>query len=353
VSNGVAVSIGPIHGGEHDIVRHWMTFPVTPSSIPIAGDANYLDGLFNVAGDERASFAGRTLETVQFSGELEPPRVYYPTREREDYLEAIGAGRWIPDQGGDHLAYSQDEDQAAYVLAFRRSRSVSTIGRGQIMVPHNLGGTSVVVRDGAHAGPAAFVEPHIFTSVLTGIRDTGERVRLVIGDQYGWNGIVTCRSFAWRYEDPDPDVLYYDVTFREDARRTLHRVKTPKSAPGKQRGTYTTKSGDTLHEIALKQLGDQSKWKHIRDLNDDKLGRLWFYPDPNHKHKGTLGPKVQGRKNGYQLGKKGVAKLGGNVELRAGIELKLRETKDGHDKKSKGGHHGNRDTKTGSVGGSS
>jgi hypothetical protein len=308
VSNGVAVSIGPIHGGEHDIVRHWMTFPVTPSSIPIAGDANYLDGLFNVAGDERASFAGRTLETVQFSGELEPPRVYYPTREREDYLEAIGAGRWIPDQGGDHLA---------------------------------------------HAGPAAFVEPHIFTSVLTGIRDTGERVRLVIGDQYGWNGIVTCRSFAWRYEDPDPDVLYYDVTFREDARRSLHRVKTPKSAPGKQRGTYTTKSGDTLHEIALKQLGDQSKWKHIRDLNDDKLGRLWFYPDPNHKHKGTLGPKVQGRKTGYQLGKKGVAKLGGNVELRAGIELKLRETKDGHDKKSKGGHHGNRDTKTGSVGGSS
>jgi LysM repeat protein len=43
---------------------------------------------------------------------------------------------------------------------------------------------------------------------------------------------------------------------------------TPPRASGE---TYTVKSGDSLWRIAKRELGDQSKWKQIYDLNKDRL----------------------------------------------------------------------------------
>ena len=304
-TNAIAISIGPVDDDNEEL-REWITFPVTPASIPVDSQASWADGVYGAKPGEPEAmrFIGPATRTASFSGQLEPP-AYYIASGRPGVADRL-AGYINPDQ-----------------LANLRADILTGPGSGDLPGPLQLTqrAPAVVMQEGAMAGPGTFYEPHAFVAILEGVRDSGEVIRLVIGDQYGLNTIATVRGFSWRYEDPDPDVINYDVAFKEHNERSLSaagkgkkKASTPKS--------YTTKSGDTLHRIAGSKLHDAAKWKTLLRLNHGTLAKLWVGGAIGSNKLGSLG---KDRPPGApKLGDSGATHLSPDRPFRPGVVLKLR-----------------------------
>jgi nucleoid-associated protein YgaU len=344
VSDGVVVAIGPA-GGRHDndSFKEWTTFPLTPGSIPISNSGIWGDGQNVIAGGERATFGGAQLATIQFSGQLEPPQRYISGRQlrkladREvgghNFVDAIPTGRADDDKvevlesilGGGEIGKVLDPDRE-----FALGAKTTTSGRAPAIPPPTMkGGTNVVMQPGGVAG-GTYHEPHIFKELLTDACEDGEVVRLIVGDEFGWNGLVTIRQFDWRYEDPDPDTLLFDITFREHREhRLLSTVRqTSRSRSKKKPASIVTKKGDTLHRIAQRELKDASDWRALIRLNVRTLQELWVYKDEDQPTGATVGRKIRGRQGGHKVGRiEHPGSIGSfNIDrpFREGVRLKLR-----------------------------
>lgn len=390
---GVVVSVGPIAPSHNRFVKGWMTFPLTPESIPVQHTGNWND--VSIVGlGEVPHFVGRALDTLQFSGILEPPKYYVgattyglnPVRSsipRTDYFVADGVqttftltggpalngsvqvfvggassarlGAWLSDADlssprGDYcslvsfvsppasgatirvnyMKYDKavgDAEQfgpldearendaqfrdrlPTWTLDSQGRATASGTERGiPPLVTANNTQLRAVMEDGARAGPNNYYEPHAFKNIMENCAKSGERMRLCVGDDYGWYGIAVVRDFSWRYEDPDPDVLYFDITFREYREPALKGTTTRKEPT---QTTYLTKDGDTLKKIALYQYGDPTKWELLRNINYAQIAKLWYYRKDDKPVKtrgdsdadpGSVGHKIAGKKYGFQIG---------------------------------------------------
>jgi hypothetical protein len=318
-SEGIQISIGPGPGKmTRREIKFWLTFHVTPETIPIQHGATW--ERHRTATGEYPDFSGRNLDGVSFSGRLEPPMMYVPKK-----------GLIGPD--GDHTRFDEgvvSEERARKLL----NSAWVTSGR-----PPDPGPDYVVMEDGAYAGPRYYLEPHAFKERLERATKRGEVMRLVIGDNFGWNKHAFIEDFSWRFEDPDPDVLLYDITFTEwRAHDQVKGSKSQREDPKELK--YTTKKGDTLSKISKKMWGVEFKWRDIWELNKQRIGKLWWYPDENTdeaatgkpkgwRDRGSIGRKIGGR-TGFQLGKDN--RIPADLEFRAGIQLRI-DHKDKDDKK--------------------
>jgi hypothetical protein len=305
---GIAVSIGPVNA-DNEVLKWWVTFPVTPAEIPVAGDANYSGPKPRAAPGYGApnTFIGPATEQVAFDGRLEPPLYYLRNGTRT--VDGINVGTLNPDA----------EENLAKAILSGNSQSrpyPARIGRGDLIV---------VMDTGARAGPSQFFEPHAFRALLSGIRDRGEIIRLVIGDQYGWNERVQIPSFTWRWSDPDPDVLLYSVTFTTVVSYSLGTVgkDTGSSAPA----SCLTRKDDTLSKIAGAQLHDAEQWRALLKLNSSNLARLYQYPPIGSESlRGHLlsDHKIEGRPVAPKVGSGGVKRISPDDRFTAGIPIILR-----------------------------
>jgi hypothetical protein len=156
-------------------------------------------------------------------------------------------------------------------------------------------------------------------------------VRIIIGDQYGFNQLISIRTFNWYYEDPDPDVINFDFTARQHRPRTLTTSPTVSQTARQVPKNYTTQDGDTLTRIAQTVYGDPSKWTSIVQSNLRALEALFIYPDgraiaplysPTNESVGSFWSGHDGRRS---VGK--IARAGDGVHplayLRSGITLTL------------------------------
>jgi hypothetical protein len=267
-----------------------MTFPVTPESLPFSSASLHNDT--NIVGiGERDHFVGRTLESVSFSGQLEPPAVYRGGRRRQRR------------GGADVRGSKRGEGFNPRALPLQEARSRSTR-------------SGILMEEGA-VGGKFYYEPWDFILLLARAQATGEKVRLIASRI---NMICTIRDFNWRYEDPDPDVYYYDLTFKR------HLPITPPKAPKKKEDPaaathYTTRRGDSLGKIAVLLWNDRQKWTGLRDLNRQALAKLWFYPALPQP---TAGAREPARGDGWQLGS---AQWNPDMVLRGGVKLAVRKAR--------------------------
>jgi hypothetical protein len=182
-----------------------------------------------------------------------------------------------------------------------------------------------------------FYDSHDLCQLLEDCCNAGEIVRMIIGDQYGYNDTVSIRTFTWRYDDPDPDVISYDITCRQHRSNQLPTGPTISHGKKQIPKSYTTRNGDTLTSIAIKVYGKGSDWTRLVQLNLRLLERLWIYPDdhakpPSYKPgKESVGPAEKGKK-GRQVGPIKHAGLGVGplTYLRVGIKLVCQEPKKKH-----------------------
>lgn len=390
---GVVVSVGPIAPSHNRFVKGWMTFPLTPETIPVQHAGNWND--VSVVGlGEVPHFVGRSLDTLQFSGILEPPKYYvtattyglnpsHSTIPRTDYFLGDGVKQqfdlgeapaingsvqvfvngkpmtrlsdWLtdadlqtprgeyckevgfsgpPPAGAsirvNYMKYDKavgdverfgpvDEAREndaqfrdrlpAWTLDSQGRANASGASRGipPLVTAHNTQ-IRAVMEDGARAGPNNYYEPHAFKNIMENCAKSGERMRLCVGDDYGWYGIAVVRDFGWRYEDPDPDVLYFDITFREYREPVLKGTTTRKEPTS---ASVVTKEGDTLKKIALYNWGDPGKWEMLRNINYTQIAQLWYYRKDDKPTKtrgdseadpGSVGHKIKGKKYGFQIG---------------------------------------------------
>jgi hypothetical protein len=259
-NKGVVVSVGPANL-DNEVIKYWVTFPVTPESIPIASAATWESKAIIGLG-EVADFGGRVLQTVQFSGMLEPVARYR------------GDGEPIMQRG-------------AQVIGNTR------------------------------------YEPHAFKDLMIRAMHAGEIVRVIVGDDLGWNKLCSIREFAWRYEDPDPDTLYFDVSFSEHRPRRLAGVKTRRKPKHR---IYQTKYGDTLKSVATKQWGDITMWKYLFKLNRRALMKLWYDPDDFRDNRSVGDRKTKGSYNVRDKRTKGkfdIKEFRGDTRFRAGVRLQM------------------------------
>ena len=342
---GVVCSIGPHSGGDARIVRNWYTFPITPESIGPASAGLWTDTQI-VGFGEAGSFGGRGLDSLSFSGVLEPPRFYYGTVRPPELERRFPGASW---GGIDELEMrrfvmrSTIPPDPAYT---NTSPGVPPLRNPQTGGPFDRG---VVTEDGAHAGPNQFMDPHAFRQMLEDACKAGEIVHIVLGEDYGWNHECSIREFAWRFEDPDPDVLYFDIALREHRERKLLGVKNTKKP---KKPVISTKAGDTLRSIAIREWGDPTKWKFIHGLNKSTISGLWRYPKSGDQPE-SIGHKVKGREKGHVVGskkKKGVKggkfdyfDVGADDKFRKGVRLRVMKRKRGADKP--GGLKGSRNNK--------
>lgn len=315
---GVAISLGPLNERNREL-REWITFPVTPQSIPVEHSASWTDGIFAAApgSKERSRFVGPVLTNVTFSGRLEPPSHYVRMRSR-----AYGdvSSEWLRDANPLTGQIDVDAEMNLRGDILTRGTNPPDVGLPKRADGRDIG---VIMEDGARAGPTMFYEPHAFRSLLARICETGEVVRLVVGDNFGWNKSATIRTFSWRYEEPDPDVLLFDIAFREHHEVKLQGVKKGKpTKKGTGKKTYRTKNGDTLQTVAAVHLGDAQKWPTVRKLNLNKFAGLWFYPASDG---GSIGVRdARGASQGHRISLADAKKIGPDRRLRSGITLKLK-----------------------------
>lgn len=323
VGDGIAVSIGPVldAGGPGRVVlRSWLTFPMTPASIPVSGAAMWSDGkmLAGKGQKERTSFIGPTTEAVGFEGRLEPPAYYATSSHVISGVQVDGT-----------------VNQAAEAGAYKGPGTSSTPG---MPYPVGSGMVRVVMEQGARGGPSYFLEPHAFRETLRALRDAGEVIRLVVGDQYGWNKQVTVRDFTWRYEDPDPDVILYSISFKEFNSPKLAVARgTKKTATNAS--TYVTRHGDTLSRIAARELKDSAKWKTLLKLNTSRLADMMritpatavsvglsnyhYLMEAAFVEVAHITYRVPSHKL-HLIGPAGVKRLGPDTRFVSGIRLKLK-----------------------------
>jgi LysM repeat protein len=326
VDKGVAVSIGPVSEGSQ-WVQEWMTFPVTPESLPVS-----VSGIWNdtqiIGLGEASVFAGSAQDTISFSGILEPPEYYIGGLSTMQVEPTLGPN----ERGAMNVAYERER--------LRQSGfSEAEIASGLPGVPAlSDGSQGVVMQSGARAGPNVYYEPHAFKKCIEGAVKHGEIVKLVVGDDYGWTGQASIRDFTWRYEDPDPDTLYFDITFRQHRVRKLRAAQQKRKSP--KHPHVTTKSGDTLKKIAVREWGEASKWTMIRDLNKHELAQLWYYGKKDNESPPSVGHKIKG-KHGFKVGLKGSAShpkdvkdhfdltdFSGDTKFRGGVRLVVQKSKD-------------------------
>lgn len=328
--NGIAVSIGPAYEGgpRNKWVKKWMTLPLTPEVIPISVSGSWADGQFTIDGGENSSFIGPALDTIAFAGRLEPPSYYLAwgsqvSRQSKEsgFLDPVTQVGQI--NQGDYLELGQ---------FFTVGHDVPT--GAEVRVPYFQDGTGVVMEEGARPGPAEYIEPHAFKEILARACRAGEVVHLVVGDEFGWDSLATIREFSWRFEDPDPDVLLFDITFREWREADVDRVKRRggKKGGGKKGArvprSYTTQSGDSLHSVAIKYFREAQAWRRISDLNEDLFERLhYFRPGlPGVPKRGMIAPKnYKGLTGSTPLGPN--PQINPDTHLGAGIRLRLRRAK--------------------------
>lgn len=285
VDKGVAVSIGPV-AKSNQWVQEWMTFPLTPETLPVAVSGSWNDVQIVGAG-ERSSFVGPNLDVITFSGILEPPEFYIAS-------EAAGLFSGVTDRVG-------AMDAAYEAERLRQAGFQPGLNPG---IPDLGDGTNgVVMQSGARAGPNVYYEPHAFKKCIEGAVKNGEIVKLVVGDDYGWTGHASIREFNWRYEDPDPDTLYFDITFKQHVTRKLRAAQQKRKEP--KHSTIVTKKGDTLKKIAVREWGEVSKWTMIRDLNKYTLSQLWYYGKKDGESPESIGKRIAGKKYGHKVGLKG------------------------------------------------
>lgn len=305
--HGIKITIGP-HDGVH--VRNWYTFPVTPESIPIQTGATW-NTRTTLQGGEMPGFAGKNLDVVAFSGRLEPPEFYL-----------VGGVTNMPGV----VPHAFDED-----LLENLQNAALITGEPFRFADDNV---SVVMQQGAYAGPN-YLEAQAFVDLLEAAEKDGEVMRLLVGDNFGFNEPVFIESFNWKFEDPDPDVILYEISFKQ------HRELEPTTAstePSKTRSapkdsTYTTNQGDTLHSIAVHEWGKGGKWRYLLNLNRKVIADLWWYPttpsesQADWKDKGTVGPKIPGRAGGFQISSKVSGNqgdwIGPDLPFRADVELRV------------------------------
>jgi hypothetical protein len=205
---------------------------------------------------------------------------------------------------------------------------------GASALPPPSANTGVMMMDGATAGFGSFVDPLVFKEILEEVVLSGEFVRIAIGDEYGYNEIVSIRSFLWRYEDPDPDTLYYDLAARsETAQKSL--VAMSQSSASKNRTAkhthHVVKDGQTLRTIASSEgLGaDATGVGIIIKLNLHLLGSLWVYPDLRYGKGESAGPKSVlppnvSTSSGHPYGLQSARHFNADLPLRHGITLTLK-----------------------------
>jgi hypothetical protein len=252
-SEGIPVVLEGL-GGPH--FRHMrIRLPLTPEAIPIQASAAWNDVQIIGIG-ERANFAGRNLDVISFSGVLEPGIVL--------------------DDGAVHM-----QNQAT---------------TGQTMYWH----------------------PGYFRDKLRSAMKDGEVMRLTVGmadvdgEQTPWDGEVSIRDFTWRFEDPDPSVLYYDITFKQHLTRQLYgvREKLPRHTK------IITRDNDTLGALATREWKDRHKWANIRNINKKRIGALWLERSGHDKlHKKRAAGRVNITASNIENA------LGPNTRFEAGIEL--------------------------------
>lgn len=337
-SEGVIVSIGPDELSDDQLIDSWVTFHMTPEILPVAHAANWTS--LNVVGaGEFIGWGGRNLDTVTFSGQLEPPEYWVQGAPGGRSFERQFLEQAIIDAGG----RVRDDEAADAPYGF------------------------AVPQDGAHteAGPDnPYIEAHAMKEWLEALEKHGCIIRLVIGDRFGFNDLAVIEAFTWRYEDPDPDTLYYDISFKEFRE---HDSFGAEAGQDPRFETYTTKKNDTLRKISQHAFGTGSKWRTILNLNRRVIGGLWWYPDQANPHpqpngklppnwrsskRGSIGDKLSGRHDGFQIGFKRIDGkkeiIDPDLEFRAGVVLRIKaKKKKGHKK----GDNGNGKKGTKNAGG--
>jgi hypothetical protein len=382
-NNGIVVCIGPA-SDDNRIIREWFTLPLTPESLPVAASGNWQDGRYAILGGETSRFVGANLDTVSFSGVLEPPAFYEPANVAQriggldfgsPYPEGAGIGDLVtqitatvtltpgvktnvsvqstqgwrgsgivfinqvrctydgitatafsgvqPTSLGTPVTFGvtgtpiyattprdlSPDGQIDPLAAFADSQAVSTRNLYSRMgIPYYSGGTGVVMQVGAHAGPEEYFEPHEMGEMLYEACRHGEVVRLIMGDHWGYNDEVAIREFAWRFEDPDPDTLYFNISFREyrEPASLVPGAKQMKKGKRNKPTHYVTRYGDRLADICVKFHFDPHAWTKIVTLNRRKLELLYRYPTgyPQGKNNTqTFGDRITGRSDGSQLKK--------------------------------------------------
>jgi hypothetical protein len=350
VTNGLVVAFAPAAktgARANRIITSKCALPLTPSTISIQAGGNWTDGIYPVRGDERSQFAGAMLENISFSARLEPPDFYVVANSKygskADDNEAAQWGVVPPPPLAGYVLGSYSGAQADNEYAIQKKY----FGGAQGVTPPSPGGQggTVVMQPGAIAPPGyAWHEPHDFCALLEATCNAGEYVRLIIGDQYMVNCIISIRTFTWYYEDADPDVINFDLTARGE------RIDSRPTQGKPLDGSYSTRAGDTLYKIGAKFAGDPStNASKIFEYNLHKLRELWIYTDsrataPTYQVDASglgdsAGAKVNG-KHGHQVGKIRYGNTDGITQftyLRAGIKLSLSKPKSmgtGHQRSS-------------------
>jgi hypothetical protein len=186
--HGIQISVGPY---DKEDLQFWVTFPVTPTVIPVQTAAEWVSTRL-LHGGERIAFGGRNLDVVPFEGRLEPP-LYYT-------------------HGSLRAGESPEAKEINDSLLNKLMNQAHISGAG---APFNIGGDNgVVMQEGAVAGQN-YLEAQAFADLLTNIKDKGEVIRLIIGDDFGWNNPAVITEFTYRWEDVDPDVLLFNISFKE------------------------------------------------------------------------------------------------------------------------------------------
>lgn len=255
---GVVVAIGPA-GGRH--IQQWVTFPITPESIPVAVGASWTDStIVGRDGGEFSEFGGPNLRSVSFSGRLEPPAYYTRSGNRPSGVGAVEFGGIGEDQERDLL---------------KRAQTGIDVG-ARASFPTGTGEWRAVMEAGGHGGitGSLYLEPHAFKELLTQVVLDGEIVDLVVGDAYGLHMKASIREFTWRFEDPDPDVLMFDISLREYRERDLLGV-TGRKRPSQRQ--IVTKTGDTFRKLATRHWGDPGKASYLRTINATVLDDIAVY----------------------------------------------------------------------------
>jgi len=312
--DGIAVSLGPAEdpaAPPNAIFTSWTTLPLTPSVLPVQ-----IAGLWSdkqvVAGGQRSSFGGPENASIAFSGQLEEP-AYYTSAANANSIAALSAGALNP-------AGVSGEGSIPGGAPFA----------GTTVPPEAAGAFGgVVVQWGGQGGFTKFVDAHTYKDMLEAACEAGEILRLVIGDEHGWNGLVSLRSFTWKYEDPDADVINYEFT----AKRWVPPGSLVATAQGSSDQWYAVQAGDSLSKIASAKLHkhDQAAINTLIKLNLKQLGELWEYADSRYGAKGKQGHSAGPKETqpfltqpGWQIGQNTAKHFDPNLALRHGWKLRLK-----------------------------
>ena len=260
---GIPVSLGPAenpNAPKNEIFTFWCTLPLTPTSLPIAEAGLWQDHQV-LGGGTRSTFGGPDESTLAFSGQLEPPAML------TNNSRAAGLGSLATLESG-AIELPREESQVIQ----------EQWGPGAGSAPPIQG---VVPQDGGQAGYTQWVEPTAFNDMFRKAVKAGEIIRIIVGDEYGFNGLVSLRTYTWRYEDPDPDTLNFEFTAKSWAPQTAMQAQSQAHKSGVS--NYEVRDGDTLRSIAKAKLHSSSDAAVHKLINTGKnaktIGGLWVYPD--------------------------------------------------------------------------